>query len=415
MGDPADRPGAPARLEEHAHIDAVGQADWEAVSAGCSLYSSYPWLRAVEDHGDAETRYLAVRSGHRLLGALPVYRFDDTAPPFYDPARLFSLPDWAPVARLTRPLLVGGTRDGYVTEALLRPDLAPVVARQVLGLLVDRFRAMARAAGGWGELLYLTEPTARAMSPLLGRQDQLVTLDARARLRLDGGGFDGYLRGLSRNRRTAIRREIRQFTASGCESSVARLSECHRVLGPLSAQFLRKYGHQMTAEQETRRLAEQAAALDDLSTVLLAAHGGRVVGFALFFRWGDTLYSRSVGFDDELARPAALYFNLVFYRAVEFASERGIRVIDYGCDAFEAKVNRGALLEPLSGMLLDVPSSHGISDLVAASGRTRADELSRLSAATPSGQAAAGLSRGRGRDDGPGGVARFTGTRHGSR
>lgn len=56
--------------------------------------------------------------------------------------------------------------------------------------------------------------------------------------------------------------------------------------------------------------------------------------------------------DDAVARTASLYFNLTYYHAIEYAAANGYTTIGLGCDSYEAKVLRGAHLEPLWGLML---------------------------------------------------------------
>ncbi|MBM7774413.1 hypothetical protein JOD54_004617 [Actinokineospora baliensis] len=343
----------PFALTSVTSISALGQAVWDRLAAGCSVYSCYPWLRYVETHSDAEVAYLVVALDGRPVAALPLYTFLGDAPRYYDPAVLFDLPR-------RRPLVVGGTREGYVSEILVDDDLSPADRRAAAGLLLSEVRDRAAASGGAGVVLYLPDHTVDLVSPLVGADDRLFVVDADAVIAVPPGGIDEHLDSLPARQRQ-FRREMRRFERSGCSVRVSRLGDCYTELGGLSAQLLGKYGRVVDPVAEVHRFGRQAAETSGISTVFSAHLESTMVGFGHFIRWGDTFYARSAGFDYSVAREASLYFNLLYYQAIQYASEHGIRWINYGCDAFDAKTARGARLRPLWALLLntaDHPLAH---------------------------------------------------------
>ncbi len=351
-------------------VDRIGDIDpaavWNRLARRASLYSAHSWLAYVEQYGDCAARYLLVRDAGGVIGALPTYRFHGDIPPFYDPAHLL------PGAGSGRPVLIGGTRQGYATEFLLDPDLDPATRAAALRAVLDRLRAEPAAVTA---LLYLPGDALSQVRPYLSAQDRIFLLDARARLAVEPEGLAGYRRMISDNTRARMRKEMRRFADAGCRAEVRRLSDCHDRLGALSAQVQRRYGHLVTAEAEAGRFAAQARTLDDMCHLMVAWQGDRLVGFTQFFGWNGTLYGRLHGVDDSMARSAALYYNLTYYRAVEFAAERGYTTIDLGCDSYEAKVRRGARLDLLWGLALSPGWSAEVDALVARAGRARLDEL----------------------------------------
>ncbi|MEU2247265.1 GNAT family N-acetyltransferase [Streptomyces sp. NPDC019224] len=338
-------------LDEARGVTEVDGADWDALTTGASFYSSHAWLGFTERYGDCEPRHLVVRRAGRPVAALPTFRFTGDVPRYYDPAFLFPAAGYGDGPR--RPLLLGGTRQGYTSEILLADGLPDEVAAAAVRLLLDRFRRLRDEETGLGALLYLTDRSVERLLPLLGPDDHVVLLDARARIPVEPTGMDGYRKLFSSHRFARMRKEMRQYEAAGCRTEVLRLSECHDQLGELSSQVLRRYGHQISAEDETDRFAAQAERLDDLCQVLVARQGDRIVGFTQFFVWDGVMYGRVHGVDDELGRAASLYYNLTYYRAIEHAAARGHRWLDLGCDSYETKARRGARLEPLWGLVLD--------------------------------------------------------------
>ncbi|MBA2695035.1 MAG: GNAT family N-acetyltransferase [Actinobacteria bacterium] len=353
-------------ITETDRIAEIDPALWDRLANRASLYSAHAWLDYVEQYGDCTPCYLLVHQGDRTLGALPTYRFAGNIPRFYDPEFL------VPGAEPGRPVLIAGTRQGYATEFLLDPDLDEPTRAAALLALLDRLRAEPAELTA---LLYVPEDALALVRPHLAAQDRTFLLDARARLSVDPAGLAGYRAVVSDNTKARMRKEMRRFADAGCRAEVRSLSECHDQLGELSAQVLQRYGHPITAEGEAGRFAAQAATLDDLCQVILARQGNRIVGFTQFFGWNGVLFGRLHGLDDTMARSAALYYNLTYYQAIEFAAAHGYTTIDLGCDSYEAKVRRGARLDLLWGLALAPGWSAETITALARAGCARLDEF----------------------------------------
>lgn len=353
-------------LTEADRIADIDPVDWDRLASCASLYSAHAWLAYVEQYGDCTPRYLVAQVDGRPVAALPTYRFAKAVPRFYDPEFL------VPGEAVGRPILLGGTRQGYVTDFLVDPAVSEAVRHDALRALLDRLRAEPAVLTA---LLYLPEDALTAISPHLSEKDEVFLLDARARLRVPEDGLAGYRAAVSKNTKARMRKEMRRFADMGCTAEVCHLSACHESLGELSAQVLQRYGHSMTAEAEGERFAAQARELDDICHVILARQGSEVVGFTQFFAWGDVLYGRLHGLDDTMAKSAALYYNLTYYRALEFAAEHGFTTIDLGCDSYEAKVRRGAWLDLLWGVALGPGWSEATRASLADAGRARLAEF----------------------------------------
>lgn len=345
---------------------------WNALAGDAALYSTHRWLLYGEELADAGSRHLVAAPGGSYTVGLPTHRFTGKVPHFYDPAVLF--PGAAEPATPERPLLLGGTRLGYTSEVIVAPGTAEPLAAAGVRTVLDRFRALGADDGGLAALLYLTDESVERLLPHLGPRDQVVMMDATAVLPVDPDGLEGYRRRFTSHQFTSIRREMRRYTDTGCRTEVKRLSECHHLLGPLSAQVLIRYGHPVTDESESERFAQQASLFDDNCRILGAYQGDRMVGFTQYFFWGNTMYARSHGLDDSIAREAKLYFNLTYYEAVKYAAAHGYHCVDLSCDAFQAKVSRAARLQPLWGVVLDAPWTGPALERVRAEERARRQE-----------------------------------------
>jgi hypothetical protein len=72
-------------------------------------------------------------------------------------------------------------------------------------------------------------------------------------------------------------------------------------------------------------------------------------GYAAFIRIGATLYSRDTGYDYAWQGGLPLYFELLYYRAIELAARLGVTEINYSYGSDETKLSRGCELLPRVG------------------------------------------------------------------
>jgi predicted N-acyltransferase len=334
----------------------LGDDDWQAVTAGHGFYSSPRWLAFLEDDPWHDVWYVAVRDGATLLGVLPVYLRSGPgeagADAFYDPATVFLAPAGVAGAEAWRPALLAGGRVGYETELLLRPGLTPERRREVLAAMTDR---VARLAAAWGvdgtAFMYLTPEAADELSPVLDSRPLLA--DVSAAVPLAGcDTFDDYLGLLSGHRRRRIRHEMREFGRSGRTIRRAGLADNVEVLARLMAEHHGRYGLADDEKMLRIHLGAHAAHLGDLAQVLLCCDGRTVVGGLLAYEWDGTWYARAVGLADGLR---GAYFDLVYYEPIRLAVERGITRYVVGPGTLDAKLNRGASLEPRWSLLTGSP------------------------------------------------------------
>ncbi len=306
----------------------------------------------VERDRTTRARYLVARDrGGRLVGALPCYRWSGRRAPaldHYDPHAMggrWLLGDRSP-ADEWRPTLFVGTRSGYMNDWPIHPDWRHRRHDLAASLLHAAFRFGADSGCASMGAMWLTTDAARDVCAARAGPRRLLLGAGSARLDVPWTTFDGYLASLSPSRRHTVRRELRRFGESGLHLAEARLSECCDVLGALSAPLQARYGHALSAAELAQQFRQLAAELDHHSRVLLCTRDGRPVGFTLFVGWQGTWYGRAAGFDYEAVRGSAAYFTLAFYRPIALAIAEGVSRIHLGLAAWEAKVLRGARLEP---------------------------------------------------------------------
>ncbi|PRQ11816.1 GNAT family N-acetyltransferase [Corynebacterium sp. 13CS0277] len=230
-------------------------------------------------------------------------------------------------------LILGGRR-GYLSPVLGGGDVAPAIAAACAHHGVDTW--------AWPYL-----PTAAAAR--VARDTGQVPLLAGAHCVLDVSPVEDHIDAMSsRQRRTNARRELRRFHEAGLTVTRHRLGEgpaTPEALGPLLGQVQRAYGHDHSDEILTDLLCRQRDELADSSVVFLARDTA-VAGFSLCYRFGEDLYVRLVGFDRQRGHVGA-YGVLAIFEPLAYAADNGLRRIFLGMESFEAKVRRGARVEPL--------------------------------------------------------------------
>jgi predicted N-acyltransferase len=178
--------------------------------------------------------------------------------------------------------------------------------------------------------------------------DELELAVSRGWLRRDGlqfhwfnrgySSFDDFLARLSSRKRKAIRKE-RAAAIEGVEIVTLRGAEIEAAHWDAMWQFYQHTGSRKWGRPYLTRafFDEVGSAMGDASLMFLAMEGGRPIAGALNFIGSDVLYGRYWGAIEE--RPF-LHFELSYYRAIEWAIDRGFSTIQAGAQG-EHKLARG--------------------------------------------------------------------------
>jgi predicted N-acyltransferase len=111
---------------------------------------------------------------------------------------------------------------------------------------------------------------------------------------------------------------------------------------PLEAQLYAKYGHHVYPTEMARSLHESVIKeYGQKAQVITARSDGVLRGYAAFIQKNKTLYSRDAGFDYVWQQNLPLYYETVFYGAVELAARSDAREINYSYAAEETKAAHG--------------------------------------------------------------------------
>lgn len=336
-------------VAEVASVLDVPAPAWRPLAA--DLYVSRSWHRFQEiERADVSARcFLAYGRGNELVAALPVYRMRHQASKDYQLGLLFP----QALAGSGEQVLLGN-RHGYSNSLLVHPGLTPGERRDACRELADAVLAWLdreHIATAWWP--YLDHRSMQVLRPLLGDAVPVAQKNDCV-IRLPGSEFGDYVASLSRGRRDIVRRDRRLFANAGYEVSARRLSESVDIVARLGVETVRKHSGDIDAESARAMTAAQAKVLDDVSTVLVGSRDGQPVAFALIMDHEGSSYVRTAGFDYARTGGAAEYFELVFYRPIERAYERGIASLSVGISSYRPKVLRGGTLNPRWALPLKV-------------------------------------------------------------
>ena len=355
---PARHSGDGVIVESMATLAAITEDQWNRIAPSGNLYQSYRWLRASEIISPSPVRYHCAwqSSTSTLVGCLPAYQYLPGGNPAYDPRNRFVLSNatvdqWYPHQIL-------GARSGYLQQPSIAPELHTNERIQVFRKLIDAaHRSTAEVTSV--SIPFLTEQARPLVTACVPEHWSMVAEGANTVLDVPPDGFDGYLRARSNKRRAQIRRERRVFAECGITIQEHRLRDRLAVVAETAVSTQQHHGSTITVKRMTSALEAQAEWLDDASLVLQARHGNDTVGAALFFRHGDDLFLRTIGFDrsNVLTRNAFTYFNLAFYEPIARCAPLGIRRIWLGPGSLDTKIRRGARECSLFSAVLPPPGS----------------------------------------------------------
>ena len=150
--------------------------------------------------------------------------------------------------------------------------------------------------------------------------------------------FDDFLGALRSQKRKSIRKE-RAAAREGLEFRALRGSEIGAAEWDAMWSFYqdtggRKWGRPYLTREFFEIVGER---MGDRLLLLLACRDSRTIAGALNFIGSDTLYGRYWGCTEEVP---FLHFELCYYRAVEWAIERGLKCVQAGAQG-EHKLARG--------------------------------------------------------------------------
>jgi hypothetical protein len=157
----------------------------------------------------------------------------------------------------------------------------------------------------------------------------------------DYASFADFLAALSSIKRKNLRRERAEAISAGI--TIERLTGSAVTEAHWDAFFAfyidtgsRKWGSPYLTREFFSRVGQT---MDDRILLVMAKRNGRYIAGALNFIGSDTLYGRNWG---ALEHHPFLHFELCYYQAIDFAIERGLKVVEAGAQGAH-KLARGYL------------------------------------------------------------------------
>ncbi|TYK52394.1 GNAT family N-acetyltransferase [Actinomadura decatromicini] len=324
-------------------VGGIGEVEaecWNALAGADDFYMSHEWLASIERDRVARVRYVLALAGDRLIGALPIYRLLYEGGTFYQNQRFRTL------LGIEGDHLVAGSRLCNRGGVLLADDLRADVGEQTVRVLLQAALAVAEGEGLHGIVLpYL--PAAQVQRIRRAAWVVAARDDAEAIVSGASVGVDAYVERLPKKRRYYARQERDRYAKAGWRSGVEPLAGCVPEVARLVSEVNRRHGDTVPDFLLRRIFRWEARAVGPRAVVLTCRdERGALVACAVDFVWRDMLYLHAVGLDHERLRDSFEYFNLMIYRAIEYASEQGLDRLHLGL-VTRAKTLRGAVANPL--------------------------------------------------------------------
>ena len=160
-------------------------------------------------------------------------------------------------------------------------------------------------------------------------------------------GLEGYIASFSTRYRNMVRREIRKMRDANIVMTVEVLTrELVAEVLPLIDHVNAKYDIKIDSEQERADLEMLRRLFKGNAYAVVARASGRPVGFVELILCRGSAWGNHVGFDYEFQGSLPLYFGVLFYGLMDFASSTQLSRIDYSFGAEDAKTSRGCTSRP---------------------------------------------------------------------
>jgi len=337
--------GGPARIRVLESLAEVPAAAWDACAGADNPFLSHAFLEALEASGSATAKtgwlpqhVLVEDADGRLLAAAPLYLkshsqgeyvFDHGWAQAYERAGGSYYPKLqaaVPFTPVTGPRL------------LVCPDAPPDTADTLTAALVEVARVHKVSS------LHVTFPTREDWERLgaagfLQRSGQQYHWENRGY-----ATFEDFLAALNSRKRKQIRRERRDALAGGLEIETLTGSALEPRQWDAFYRFYRATtDHRWGGAYLTRAFFDLLhQRLADRVVLMMARQGKRYVAGALNLLGSDTLYGRNWG---AIGDYPFLHFEVCYYRALDFAIERGLARVEAGAQGTH-KIQRGYLPTP---------------------------------------------------------------------
>ncbi len=329
-------------VKVHRSIDAIGAAAWDACAGGDNPFLSYAFLEALEASGSATAesgwlpQHLALEDeSGRIHAVAPLYLKNHSYGEYvFDHGWAAS---YERVGGRYYPKLQCAVPFTPVTgrRLLLRPDAPAAAADALIAAMVELARRHKVSS------LHVTFPT-EAEWRRFGEAGFLQRIGQQFHWENDDyQDFEGFLAALNSRKRKQIHRERRDAMANGIEIEMLTGDAIKPGHWDMFFRFYmstsdRKWGSAYLTREFFDLIGKR---IPDRVLLVMAKKGARYVAGALNLIGADTLYGRNWGC---LGDYPFLHFEACYYRAIDFAIERGLKRVEAGAQG-QHKIQRGYL------------------------------------------------------------------------
>jgi predicted N-acyltransferase len=335
----------PISLTAHGAIKEIPAAEWDSCAGDVNPTVSHAFLAILEESGSATARagwapqHLALMgAGGRLVGAVPMYLKSHSYGEY-----IF---DWGWADAYER---AGGR---YYPKLLCGVPFTPVPGPRLLVAPGAPSETRLHLLAGMVELarqrklssLHVNFPEEDEFA-VFGEAGFLQRIGQQFHWTNDGyRDFEDYLAALNSRKRKAVKKERREALAGGIEIDLVTGSDLtERVWDAFYRLYLgtsdRKWGSAYLTRRFFSMLGER---MPDKVVLFMARRGKDYIAGAFNLLGRDTIYGRNWGAHREFR---FLHFECCYYRAIEFAIERGLKRVEAGAQG-PHKLQRGYLPVP---------------------------------------------------------------------
>jgi uncharacterized protein len=320
-------------------IEQIDAGQWDACAGADQPFLSHAFLAALEASGSVSRRtgwlplHLTIERQGELLGCAPMYLKSHSYGEY-----VF---DWGWANAYER---AGG---GYYPKLQVAVPFTPVPGPRILvrpGSPPELREAVVHGLLGAAEQLgvsslhvtFCTEPEWR----LLGKTGLLQREGIQYHwLNRGYGSFDDFLGSLRSSRRKTIRKERARVAEQGLSletlTGQALSPEVWDTFYPFYRSTVdKRWGNAYLSKRFFQLLGET---MPERVVLVMARYGGRCVAGALNILGNEAIYGRVWGCRQEFD---FLHFEACYYRAIDFAIERGLARVEAGAQG-QHKLQRG--------------------------------------------------------------------------
>jgi hypothetical protein len=329
---------------------------WNDLSrqSGRSIVSSFEWIdftRSQDGPMEVEPQLLGVQTGEgRYIGCTIVYPIRTVPNARYD------VLSGVGTDVDSGAVVVGGSLRGYSSDPIVDQTLAPVERRQVFASLLSQIDVVAGRSPGAEEAsnilwAFIDSEFSRFAAQFYNVHRFLLA----ANCVLDISGhqtFADYMASLNKSARKTVRHDRRLLDGSSALSVELGPEEAPiRDMAFLLAATHRRHGNDADEASLEHYLHQQILYLKDWTRVFAVYEGRALLAFSLGYQFGSNLHMRVAGHTGKSARSVGAYFEAFFYGPIERALADGLASVDFGILSYSAKTRRGAVAQPLFGVI----------------------------------------------------------------